>query len=64
MIQFCPEDRFIWLKLIGNTMPPQHPNNDDNNEEEEDEEEEDDEEEPRLSESRTKANRTSPKGLS
>ncbi|HTD45611.1 MAG TPA: hypothetical protein VK687_15600 [Bryobacteraceae bacterium] len=48
MIQFCPEDRFIWLKLIGNTMPPQHPNNDDNNEEEEDEEEEDDEEEPAV----------------
>jgi hypothetical protein len=48
MIQFCPEDRFTWLKLVGNTMPPRHPNNDDNDEEEGDEEEEDDEVEPAV----------------
>jgi hypothetical protein len=48
MIQFSPEDRFIWLKLVGNTMPPRHPNNDDNDEEQGDEEEEDDEVEPSV----------------
>ena len=48
MIQFSPEDRFIWLKLVGNTMPPRHPNNDDNDEEQGDEEEEDDEVEPAV----------------
>jgi hypothetical protein len=45
MIQFSPEDRFIWLKLVGNTMPPRHPDNDNDHEEEGDEEEEDEEEE-------------------
>jgi AraC-like DNA-binding protein len=51
MIQFSPEDRFIWLKLVGNTMPPRHPNNDDNdedNDEEGDDEEENDEREPAV----------------
>ena len=48
MIQFSPEDPFIWLKLVGNTMPPRDPNNDDNDEEESDEEEEDDEAEPAV----------------
>ncbi|MEY2395207.1 MAG: hypothetical protein QOF94_1552 [Acidobacteriaceae bacterium] len=48
MIQFSAEDRFIWLELVGNTMPPRHPNNDDNDEEEGDEEEEDDEVEPAV----------------
>jgi hypothetical protein len=47
MIQLSPEDRFIWLKLVGNTMPPRDPNNDDNDEEG-DEEEEDDEGEPAV----------------
>ena len=49
MIQFSPEDRFIWLKLVG--MPPRHPNNDDNdedNDEEGDDEEENDEREPAV----------------
>jgi hypothetical protein len=47
MIQHFPEDRFTWLNLVGNTMPPRHPNNDDNDEEG-DEEEEDDEKEPAV----------------
>jgi hypothetical protein len=47
MIQFSLEDRFMWLRLVGNTMPPRHPNNDDNDEEG-DEEEEDDEKEPAV----------------
>jgi hypothetical protein len=48
MIQFSPEDSFIWLKLVGNTLPPRHPNKDDNDEEEGDEEEDDDEVEPAV----------------
>jgi hypothetical protein len=48
MIQISPEDRFIWLKLVGNTTPPRQPNNGDNDEEEGDEEEEDDEVEPAV----------------
>ena len=47
MIQHFPKDRFTWMNLVGNTMPPRHPNNnngDDDDEEEDDDEEDDDEE--------------------
>ena len=50
MIQFSPEDRFIWLKLVGNTMPPRHPNqpNNDDDDEAEDDDEEDKDREPAV----------------
>jgi hypothetical protein len=49
MLQRHPEDRFTWLSLIGNTMPPRHPINDDGDEEDEDEDEgEDEEDEPAV----------------
>jgi hypothetical protein len=49
MIQRHPEDRFTWLSLTRNTMPPRHPVNDDGDEEEEDEDEgEDKEDEPAV----------------
>ena len=36
-----PEDRFAWLNLVGNTMPPRDPNNGDDDEDDEDDEDED-----------------------
>ena len=42
MTPSLPEDRFAWLNLVGNTMPPRDPNNgDDDEDDEEDEEDED-----------------------
>jgi hypothetical protein len=50
MIQHFPEDRFTWLNLVGNTMPPRHPNNNngDDDDEEEDDDEEDEDREPAV----------------
>jgi hypothetical protein len=39
-----PEDRFAWLNLVGNTMPPRDPNNGDDDEDDEDDEEDEDRE--------------------
>ena len=45
-----PEDRFAWLNLVGNTMPPRGPNNgdDDEDDEEDEEDEEDEDREPAV----------------
>jgi len=39
-----PEDRFAWLNLVGNTMPPRDPNNGDDDEDDEDDEEDEEDE--------------------
>jgi hypothetical protein len=50
MIQRIAEDLFTWLNLVGNTMPPRHPNqpNNDDDDEAEDDDEEDKDREPAV----------------
>ena len=50
MIERIAEDLFTWLNLVGNTMPPRHPNqpNNDDDDEAEDDDEEDKDREPAV----------------
>src|SRR5437879_4596273 len=49
MMQHFPEERSTWLNLVGNTMPPRHPNtNEDDDEEEDDDNEKEEQREPAV----------------
>ena len=48
MTQPIAEDLFTWLNLVGNTMPPRHPNQPNNDDEAEDDDEEDKDREPAV----------------
>ena len=56
MTPSLPEDRFAWLNLVGNTMPPRDPNNGDDDEDDE-EDEEDEDREPAVIREPDKTNR-------